>query len=444
MADSSESEFTADSSDSSSYVSGEDYESSSSPEESVIEEEAEIEQVRVISRPSSSKRKSCKPRPSATTKSAKKKKNYPSTNSSLLDDELDELTSWIFSTEQAAEIKCKIRSQLLEHPRVNEFSERLRFAKHLLSESQKPNFQLMILGFCRKFSSLVDECAKLPDKKNRKAAFSVAWMKMLANFTCGKPTQERSVVERFSVGQQFADELVHGVFSVLHEMVYTNVLSQIQQKKVSSVTSETTSSKLSPESEETLYRYCGAALHRMTKLRTETLQQKKGRGKVSAERRATVELELELLKELTMKDKSLISSSLQNLHEGNLVFPRTELIPFLTHVDDNVREFTSDSNLKKYPTKFIDMCQSSVLNNEELEEEFSLLVASIVSTEAASNSEVVGGIFKALVSKLANTRINEFMNAKTERDLKSHGKVVDADEMLRPKLKADTLSTKRK
>lgn len=121
----------------------------------------------------------------------------------------------------------------------------------------------------------------------------------------------------------------------------------------------------------------------MTKLRTEPLQQKKGRGKVSAERRATVELELELLKELTMKDKSLISSSLQNLDEGNLVFPRTELIPFLTHVDDNVREFTSDSNLKKYPTKFIGMCQSSVLNNEELEKEFSLLVASIVSTEAA-------------------------------------------------------------
>ena len=210
------------------------------------------------------------------------------------------------------------------------------------------------------------------------------------------------------------------------------------------MTSETTSSKLSPESEETLYRYCGAALHRMTKLRTETLQQEKGRGKVSAERRATVELELELLKELTMKDKSLISSSLQNLDEGNLVFPRTELIPFLTHVDDNVREFTSDSNLKKYPTKFIDMCQSSVLNNEELEEEFSLLVASIVSTEAASNSEVVGGIFKALVSKLANTRINEFMNAKTERDLKSHGKVVDVDEIIRPKLKAYTLSTKRK
>ena len=44
----------------------------------------------------------------------------------------------------------------------------------------------------------------------------------------------------------------------------------------------------------------------------------------------------------------------------------------------------------------------------------------------------------------ANTRINEFMNAKFERDFKKDGKVVDADEMLRRKLKSYTLSTKRK
>lgn len=56
----------------------------------------------------------------------------------------------------------------------------------------------------------------------------------------------------------------------------------------------------------------------------------------------------------------------------------------------------------------------------------------------------MNGLFKALVSKLANTRINEFMNAKVERDLRKDGKVVDADEMLRPKLKSYTLSAKRK
>ena len=323
-------EESSDSSDSSSVVSGEDLESSSHSEESVIteeEDEVETEQEGVASRPSSSKRKS-KQALRSLAKSAKKKKN-PTRNSSLLDDDLSDLTSWIFSTKQAAEIKSNIRLQLPENPRIKAFSERQRFAKHMLSETQRPNFQLLILGFCRKFSTLVTECSKLPNKKNRKAAFSVTWMKMLTNFTRGKPLQERLIVERFLVGQQFAHEVVHVVLSILHELVYTNVHSQIQMRKTSSLTSETFSSRLSPESEDTLNRYCRAALHRMIKLREETLQQKKGCGKVSVNRRVAMVLELELLKELTMKDKSLISPSLQNLDEGNLVFPRTELISFL-------------------------------------------------------------------------------------------------------------------
>lgn len=40
-------------------------------------------------------------------KSAKKKK-CPARDSNLLDDEIEDLTSWILSTEQAAEIESKI------------------------------------------------------------------------------------------------------------------------------------------------------------------------------------------------------------------------------------------------------------------------------------------------------------------------------------------------
>ena len=53
-----------------------------------------------------------------------------------------------------------------------------------------------------------------------------------------------------------------------------------------------------------------------------------------------------------------------------------------------------------------------------------------------NDAEIMVGLF--------NTRINEFMNARIERDLKGQNKVVDADEMLRPRLKAYALATKRK
>ena len=51
----------------------------------------------------------------------------------------------------------------------------------MLSLEQNPNFQLLVAGFCRKFATLVNDCSILSDKKNRKAAFSVAWIQMLAN-----------------------------------------------------------------------------------------------------------------------------------------------------------------------------------------------------------------------------------------------------------------------
>ena len=117
---------------------------------------------------------------------------------------------------------------------------------------------------------------------------------------------------------------------------------------------------------------------------------------------------------------------------------------FLRSVDNEVREFATDSDLKKHPSKFLSVCQNVVLNNERLEMDFRLIVVSIVEVEAASDEDIVNGLFRALVSKLANTRINEFLNARMERQLKDQGKVVDADEMLRPRLKAYTLATKRK
>jgi len=90
------------------------------------------------------------------------------------------------------------------------------------------------------------------------------------------------------------------------------------------------------------------------------------------------------------------------------------------------------------------MCQNAVLNNETLEMDFCIIVASIVQAEVATDVQIVNGLFQALVSKLANTRINEFMNGRMEREFKNQGKVVDADEMLRPRLKACALATKRK
>ncbi|CAH3028849.1 unnamed protein product [Porites evermanni] len=102
-------------------------------------------------------------------------------------------------------------------------------------------------------------------------------------------------------------------------MVYCTIHTQVQLRKSNS-TSERRNSCLAVEPDDTLFLYCSTALHQMIRLRKETLQQKKGRGKVSTGRCLIMEKELELLNTLVMKDKFSISASLKNLHEGNLIF----------------------------------------------------------------------------------------------------------------------------
>lgn len=82
-------------------------------------------------------------------------------------------------------------------------------------------------------------------------------------------------MERFLVGQQFDNEMENAAVSLVHKMVCSCVHRNFQGRKMANTTSDTMASKMEPESEETLYRYCGAAPHRTIKLRRETLQQQK-------------------------------------------------------------------------------------------------------------------------------------------------------------------------
>ena len=59
---------------------------------------------------------------------------------------------------------------------------------------------------------------------------------------------------------------------------------------------------------------------------------------LSSKRKPVMERELEILEDLVMKDKSGLSSSLKNLDERNLTFPREELVPFLRSVDKSERD----------------------------------------------------------------------------------------------------------
>ena len=84
------------------------------------------------------------------------------------------------------------------------------------------------------------------DKKNKTAAFTVAWMKFLLNFQAQKTTQQRKIVERFSSSAPstttFTPETVHAVISVIHEKAYDIIQIEVTREKLESLTSVASSS----------------------------------------------------------------------------------------------------------------------------------------------------------------------------------------------------------
>ena len=190
-----------------------------------------------------------------------------------------------------------IRSSLLNDPRVESQSDRKQFAKHLLCATEGSNFELLVTGFCRRFSTLAQESFASNLQSYRKAAFSVSWMKPLTNFQPGKITQERMIVGRLlrKAPTIFSADCVHSVRSVVHETVYGMIHEHIRLKKAENEADEDSVGQrrreLPEESDDSLFRYCGAALQRMIKLRTETLAGKQGRGELSKKRKPVLEKE---------------------------------------------------------------------------------------------------------------------------------------------------------
>jgi len=180
-----------------------------------------------------------------------------SANSSLNGTEMDDLTSWIFSPEEATRVQEHLRETLLNDARIKD--ERKRFAEHLLCDAEKQNFQLLLSGFCRKFSTLAAESFKNNTPSYRKAGFSIAWMKFLSNFHPGKTAQERMILERIlkNANAKFDALSVHGVVSVIHEKVYSLIHEHVRIKKAEASNTGTLDARtnLMEETDDVLYRY---------------------------------------------------------------------------------------------------------------------------------------------------------------------------------------------
>ena len=105
------------------------------------------------------------------------------TKPSLDNEEVKILATWVFSKAEASKVEEKDWEELLESARIKTLPTRQTFIEHLTSKLQQLNFTLLVTGFCRKISMLIEKCSK-QDKKVRKSVLACSWKKVMANFQC--------------------------------------------------------------------------------------------------------------------------------------------------------------------------------------------------------------------------------------------------------------------
>ena len=85
-------------------------------------------------------------------------------DATLNDEEMETLVSWIFSSEESNKVKTEVRETLKDDPRIKFAPEWIKVVEHILDVAQKQLFELLIPGFCRKFSTLAKEAFDSKDK----------------------------------------------------------------------------------------------------------------------------------------------------------------------------------------------------------------------------------------------------------------------------------------
>ena len=97
----------------------------------------------------------------------------------------------------------------------------------------------------------------------------------------------------------------------------------------------------SADSDDVLYRFCGAALASMLHSRYKLIQT------------CPLERNFNLLQSINSKVKSHIPDYLQYRDRGFMYFPSEQFLPFLRALDKNVRQYTNPDSFRRYGSQLV-------------------------------------------------------------------------------------------
>ena len=124
-----------------------------------------------------------------------------------------------------------------------------------------------------------------------------------------------------------------------------------------------------------------------------------------------ISAEIHMLQALNTKDKEKVPKYLKYQNKGFMYFPRDEVMPFLQEADATVKTVCNEEGFHKYGKFLVQETFKFIHSETKLKEKLSTVVANCLESTECFKPSTLDNIFKDFVSKLANTRIREFLDS---------------------------------
>ena len=139
-------------------------------------------------------------------------------------------------------------------------------------------------------------------KKDRKAHLSLCWMTSLNSYLDRSSNNSNVCTAVFQdLANEYSSSTIRAVKGILHYLVYD--FAQTESYNFSQPLH--IQQDITPEDDVALFRMSGADLCQMIKLRSDTLSEKKGKRKTTAQSRSQMERELDFLVKLKKLTKAI-------------------------------------------------------------------------------------------------------------------------------------------
>ena len=128
----------------------------------------------------------------------------------------------------------------------------------------------------------------------------------------------------------------------------------------------------------------------------------------------------------------MVPYAVKELNQGGLVIIDHCMLPFVRAVIEKTRCLVCEEKCRELGQNVIQVAKMEIKNDESL---YTSFIVCVKHCGVDSSLPVVRKIFDELSLKLFHARVNQFMTATIELDLKKSGKAVKADQSLRDQLK---------